>query len=127
MLPELSSVHMDVYNYILENQGIQYNELLGRMTVRKTKPNREDLINDLTKAKKIYVYGAGKYGGCIFAVTPEDNVQYLFDGDFDNAEQRGWKGEGWYFWDEADGQYCYGPYKAYFLAKNAMDQYAKTL
>lgn len=55
------------------------------------------------------------------------NVQYLPYADFEEAERRGWNGAGWYFWDEADGQYCYGPFDSEGLAELALEQYFKTL
>jgi len=55
------------------------------------------------------------------------NIQYLLLGEFEDAERRGWHGVGWYFWDEADGQYCYGPYPTYVSAFNAMNEYSKNI
>lgn len=57
----------------------------------------------------------------------KNSVQYLPNVDFDNALDRGWKGPGWYFWDEADGQYCYGPYKNKEIAIRRLKEYCDTL
>jgi len=54
-------------------------------------------------------------------------VEYLSEGFFENAAERGWKGAGWYFWDESDGQYCYGPYLTIFEAEQALAKYAGQL
>lgn len=56
-----------------------------------------------------------------------NNIEYLTSGYFDNAVERGYNGVGWYFWDEADGQYCYGPYNTKELAIEKMKQYYSTL
>jgi hypothetical protein len=56
-----------------------------------------------------------------------NNIEYLSSGYFDNAAERGYNGVGWYFWDEADGQYCYGPYNTKELAIEKMKQYYSTL
>jgi hypothetical protein len=56
-----------------------------------------------------------------------NNIEYLPNGDFDNALDRGWSGAGWYFWDEVDGQYCYGPYPSSEIAKIELEKYAKNL
>jgi hypothetical protein len=56
-----------------------------------------------------------------------NNVEYLEKGDFENASERGWHGAGWYFWDECDGQYCYGPYVTAALAESALREYGETL
>lgn len=58
---------------------------------------------------------------------PTGYIEYLKLGKFENAKSRGWNGAGYYFWDEADGQYCYGPYKTYNEALAAFDEYAKNL
>lgn len=55
------------------------------------------------------------------------HIEYLLEGNFEDAENRGWNGAGWYFWDEADGQYCYGPYSTYTVAYEELNKYAKTL
>lgn len=55
------------------------------------------------------------------------HVEYLAAPDFESAIERGWNGSGWYFWDEADGQYCYGPYSSNILAETALEEYAKSL
>lgn len=54
------------------------------------------------------------------------NVQYLPFGNFEAAEQRGWHGAGWYFWNEA-GQYCYGPYDSEGLAELALKEYGEQI
>jgi hypothetical protein len=54
-------------------------------------------------------------------------LEYLEKGDFEDAEKRGWHGAGWYFWDEADGQYCYGPFVTKALAESAMNEYYDSL
>ena len=56
-----------------------------------------------------------------------NNIEYLPNGDFDNALDRGWSGVGWYFWDEVDGQYCYGPYSTKELAISKLKEYGKGL
>jgi hypothetical protein len=56
-----------------------------------------------------------------------NNIEYLTSGYFDNAVERGYNGVGWYFWDEADGQYCYGPYDTKEIAEQKMKQYYSTL
>ena len=56
-----------------------------------------------------------------------NNIEYLTSGYFDNAVERGYNGVGWYFWDEADGQYCYGPYHTKEIAKQKMKEYGETL
>jgi hypothetical protein len=54
-------------------------------------------------------------------------IEYLnFPNDKD-LEYRGYNGKGYYFWDEADGQYCYGPYSTYDEALVAFDKYAENL
>jgi len=54
-------------------------------------------------------------------------IEYLnFPNDKD-LESRGYNGKGYYFWDEADGQYCYGPYSTYDQALVAFDKYAENL
>ena len=55
------------------------------------------------------------------------NIEYLENGNFEDAFKRGWHGAGWYFWDEADGQYCYGPYASYSEAEDQLVAYCKTL
>ena len=55
------------------------------------------------------------------------NVEYLPYGDFEAAESRGWHGAGWYFWDEADGQNCYGPYDSEGMAELALKEYSKQI
>ena len=55
------------------------------------------------------------------------HIEYLLKGNFENAENRGWNGAGWYFWDEADGQYCYGPYPTKEIAIIKMKEYGETL
>jgi hypothetical protein len=56
-----------------------------------------------------------------------NNIEYLTNGDFENAVERGYKGVGYYFWDEADGQYCYGPYATKELAIMKLNEYGETL
>jgi len=56
-----------------------------------------------------------------------NNIEYLTSGYFDNAVERGYNGVGWYFWDEADGQYCYGPYDTKETAQQKMKDYYNTL
>ncbi len=56
-----------------------------------------------------------------------NNIEYLPEDNFEDAIQRGWNGPGWYFWDEADGQYCYGPFTSISLAQNALEEYSKQL
>jgi hypothetical protein len=56
-----------------------------------------------------------------------NQIDYLAEDNFENAAERGWKGSGWYFWDEADGQYCYGPYLTTQEAESGMREYAKYL
>jgi hypothetical protein len=58
---------------------------------------------------------------------PAGYIEYLKLGTFENAKSRGWNGTGYYFWDEADGQYCYGPYKTYNEALIAFEKYAEHL
>jgi hypothetical protein len=41
-------------------------------------------------------------------------------------ETRGFKGKGWYFWDEVDLD-CYGPHKSHAEAKVELLEYFKTL
>jgi hypothetical protein len=55
-----------------------------------------------------------------------NNIEYLTNGDFENAVERGYKGVGWYFWDEVE-QDCYGPYLTYDQALVALDKYAENL
>ena len=56
-----------------------------------------------------------------------NNIEYLTSGYFDNAVERGYNGVGWYFWDEADGQYCYGPYNTKEIAEQKMKEYGKNM
>jgi hypothetical protein len=58
-------------------------------------------------------------------MTQSQHVEYL-DKAFEMAEQRGWMGPGFYFWDEVEYQ-CYGPHKSYQEACRAMLEYAKYL
>ena len=51
------------------------------------------------------------------------SIEYLPRDDFEDAQGHGWHGAGWYFWDEADGQNCYGPYDSEGMAEIAMDGY----
>jgi len=54
-------------------------------------------------------------------------IEYLnFPNDKD-LESRGYNGRGYYFWDEADGQYCHGPYLTHDQALIAFDKYAENL
>ena len=53
------------------------------------------------------------------------HVEYLEKGDFEDAIYRGWNGPGWYFWDEADGQFCYGPYESNAKAELMLEKYCK--
>jgi len=57
----------------------------------------------------------------------DKHIEYLISGDFEDAKERGWNGAGWYFWDEADGQFCYGPYENKQRAKAALNRYAEIL
>lgn len=41
-------------------------------------------------------------------------------------ESRGFKGKGWYFWDEVDLD-CYGPYESHAESKAELLKYFKTL
>lgn len=45
---------------------------------------------------------------------------------FPDAELAGWKGPGWYFWDEV-GQYCYGPYPLEDEALEHLENYCYQL
>ncbi len=42
------------------------------------------------------------------------------------AHHQGYRGPGWYFWDET-GAYCHGPYVAEIIAAKALDLYAYNL
>lgn len=50
------------------------------------------------------------------------HVQFL-DKPWEDCEHQGYKGPGWYFWDETD-IYCHGPYVAEIIASKALDEYA---
>ena len=48
-------------------------------------------------------------------------------GDFSPIDEtRGFKGKGWYFWDEVDLD-CYGPYESHAESKAELLKYFKTL
>lgn len=53
-----------------------------------------------------------------------NNIEYL-DGISFNDVARGYQGPGWYFWDECDGQYCYGPYHTKEIAAQKMKEYGE--
>jgi len=53
------------------------------------------------------------------------HIEYLPLGNFEEAEARGWHGAGWYFWDECDGQNCYGPFSSSIQAEEELENYAK--
>lgn len=53
------------------------------------------------------------------------HVQYI-DKPWQDCEHYGYRGPGWYFWDETDA-YCYGPYVAEIIASKALDEYAYQL
>ena len=59
-----------------------------------------------------------------------NNIEYLTPRRFTSralSTERGYNGVGWYFWDEADGQYCYGPYHTKEIAEQKMKEYGEDL
>jgi hypothetical protein len=54
-------------------------------------------------------------------------VDYLNFPNDKSLESRGYNGKGYYFWDEADEQYWYGPYSTFVQALVASDKYAENL
>ena len=82
----------------------------------------------------IYVYnGVELHGDGTKVDTPTHklvsanckHVEFLENGDFEDSAYRGWNGPGWYFWDEADGQFCYGPYDSSTKAELMLEKYCK--
>lgn len=58
------------------------------------------------------------------------HVEYLDKAKVPNgwpsAEEQGYKGPGWYFWDET-GAYCYGPCVGEIVASKALEKCAEWL
>ena len=57
----------------------------------------------------------------------DSNIEYISTPYFEDAKFRGYEGPGWYFWDEADGQYCYGPYDSMSQAEQRLKEYCKQI
>jgi hypothetical protein len=55
----------------------------------------------------------------------DNNVQYLHE-PFENSDIAGYRGPGWYFWDETQAG-CYGPYNSKEEAEWWLEEYARYL
>lgn len=53
-------------------------------------------------------------------------VEYLEKSWGDDANIQGWKGPGWYFWDET-WAFCHGPFGSESQASLALQAYAEEL
>lgn len=53
------------------------------------------------------------------------NVEYI-SGDWDTHADYGYRGAGWYFWDET-GRWCHGPYDSVSEAYTAMKNYTESI
>jgi hypothetical protein len=54
----------------------------------------------------------------------QNHIEYL--DEFEDGGRAGWRGLGWYFWDETEA-YCYGPFQDRVLAEEALKKYIETL
>ncbi len=54
------------------------------------------------------------------------HVEYLDMDKTPAAETYGYRGPGWYFWDET-GACCHGPYVGEIVASKALEKYAQLL
>lgn len=55
-----------------------------------------------------------------------DSLTQYIGQTFEDAELAGWRGAGWYFWDESLS-HCYGPYTDQLQAIHDRNQYYEAL
>jgi len=58
----------------------------------------------------------------IYEYKQWENVAEIWE----DADCAGWRGPGWYFWDETQA-YCHGPYESEEIAKQKSDEYGANL
>lgn len=61
-------------------------------------------------------------------MSESNHIEYLFINPHSRLDSwdSGWRGSGWYFWDENES-YCYGPYESAEKAKDELYKYNKRL